>query len=211
MNQAIHTAKLKAAAEEIRNSVGLALKASAVSLIFTLAACQQAVSTTAVELGSGKFVGQAPVANQVARDVSVPPVENWKLSVSPGEGDTYRIHVADADGREIQTIDGQEGEHPHEAGALLILEDFTGDGLPDILARGLSAGASALLSERIYVYDVGLGRFRDAAPFDNDGEVTKTGSGCIAVQYRSSDNMNYAKDQYCWEADQWKLQNTTKD
>lgn len=194
-----------------RNSVDLALKASAVSLVFALAACQQAVSTTAVELASEKSVGQAPVPTQVARDVSVPRVENWKLSVSPGEGDTYRIHVADADGRQIQTIDGQEGERPYVASALLKLDDFTGDGLPDILARGLSAGASALMSERIYVYDARLGRFRDAAPFENDGEVTKAGNGCIAVQYRSPDNMNYAKDQYCWEADQWKLQHTTKD
>lgn len=130
---------------------------------------------------------------------SAPATENWKLSVSPGEGGTYRIHVADANGLEVQVIDGQEGKPPYEATALLKLDDFTGDGKPDILARGLSAGASALTSESIYVYDVTSGRFLNAELFKNDGEVTKTVPGCIAVEHRNPDNMSYSKDQYCWE------------
>lgn len=124
---------------------------------------------------------------------------HWQLSVSPGDDLSYRIHIADAQGREVQIIDGQEGAPPYEAAQLLTLDDFTGDGKPDILARGLSAGASALISERIYVYDAGQGRFLDAELFRNDGEVSKTGPGCIAVEYRNRDYMTYAKDQYCWE------------
>ncbi|WP_245978926.1 hypothetical protein [Solilutibacter pythonis] len=119
--------------------------------------------------------------------------------MSPGEGGKYRIHITDATGRELQVIDGQEGKPPYEAAALLKLDDFTGDGKPDILVRSLSAGASALTSESIYVYDAKSGHFLDAELFENDGEVTKTGPGCIAVEHRNLDNMTYAKDQYCWE------------
>ncbi|EKQ64094.1 hypothetical protein MOU_12658 [Xanthomonas citri pv. malvacearum str. GSPB1386] len=138
----------------------------------------------------------APVATPAA---SASGTENWQLSVSPGEDGTYRIHVADADGKELQVIDGQEGKPPYEAADLLKLDDFTGDGKPDILARGLSAGASALTSESIYVYDAESGRFLDAELFENDGEVTKTGPGCIEVEHRNPDNMTYSKDQYCWQ------------
>jgi hypothetical protein len=194
-----------------RNLLGLALKASAVCLSLALSACQQTVSTTAAAPSSQEPVSQTASATDVAQRVSVPRVENWRLSVSPGEDQTYRIRVAGADGREVQAIDGQEGEPPYVAGALLKLDDFTGDGRPDILARGLPVGASALTSERIYVYDAGLGRFRDADPFKNDGEVTKTVAGCIAVEYRNPDNMSYSEDHYCWKKDQWEFQRTTKD
>lgn len=195
----------------MRRSAALALEASCVSLAFTVAACQKPVSSIAAELASQTPIRQTVGATKVAQEGSTPRVEYVALSVSAGEGGTYRIHVADADGNEIQFIDGQEGEPPYVASELLKLEDFSGDGHPDILARGLPAGASALMSERIYVYDVRLRRFRDVASFENEGEVTPTGRGCIAVRYRSPDNMSYANDQYSWEVDEWKPRNTTKD
>lgn len=123
----------------------------------------------------------------------------WQLSVSHGEGRAYRIHVADLNGRERQVLDGPDATPPYTASELVQLDDFTGDGNPDILARGLSAGASALISETIYVYDAASDRFLDAEVFENEGEVTKTAPGCIAVQHRMPDNMTYAKDTYCWK------------
>ncbi|WP_162836124.1 hypothetical protein [Xanthomonas sp. GPE 39] len=175
------------------------IKTNAVFLVFALAACQQAVTSTIPAPSPHKLTTRTISVSAVAPSASAPATEDWKLSVSPGEGGTYRIHIADANGREVQVIDGQEGKPPYEAAALLKLDDFTGDGKPDILARGLSAGASALTSESIYVYDATSGRFLDAEPFKNDGEVTKTGPGCIAVEHRNPDNMTYSKDQYCWE------------
>lgn len=122
----------------------------------------------------------------------------WVLSVSPGADATYSIHVADPAGREVQVIHGQEGDPPYSAEALLRLADFTGDGRPDILARGLSVGASALTSESIYVYDAASGRFLDRQPFEHEGEVSTTSPGCISVTYRNADNMTYSSDHYCW-------------
>lgn len=175
------------------------IKTNAAFLVFALAACQQAVPSTMPAPSPQEPTARTISAPGVAPSASAPATEDWKLSVSPGENDTYRIHIADADGRELQVIDGQEGKPPYKAAALLKLDDFTGDGKPDILARGLSAGASALTSESIYVYDAKSGRFLEAELFENDGEVTKTAPGCIAVKHRNPDNMTYSKDQYCWE------------
>ena len=175
------------------------IKTNAAFLVFALAACQQAVPSAMPAPSPQEPTAQTTPAPGGPPIASAPAADEWKLSVSPGESGTYRIHIADADGRELQVIDGQEGSPPYEASALLRLEDFTGDGKPDILARGLSAGASALTSESIYVYDARSGRFLDAELFENDGEVTKTRPGCIAVEHRNPDNMTYSKDQYCWE------------
>ncbi|UKE78675.1 hypothetical protein [Xanthomonas graminis] len=168
------------------------MKTSTAFLVFALAACQQAMPIAVPAASSQKPSGQTASA-------STSGSEDFKLSVSPGESGTYRIHVANTDGREVQVIDGPEGNPPYDTASLLKLEDFTGDRNPDILARGLSAGASALTSDSIYVYDAQSGRFLDAELFKNDGEVTKTGPGCIAVEHRNPDNMTYSKDQYCWQ------------
>lgn len=122
----------------------------------------------------------------------------WALSVAPGENGTYRIHVADTFGRIVQVIEGQEGDPPFEADQLLTLKDFSGDGQPDILARGLSVGVSGLTSESIYVYDPAAGRFLARESFEHEGEVTALGSGCIGVDYRNADNITYSRDVYCW-------------
>lgn len=174
------------------------IKTNAVFLVFALVACQQAVPSAMPPPSLQEPTARTTSASEVAPTASAPATD-WKLSVSPGESGTYRIHIAGADGRELQVIEGQDGMPPYEASVLLKIEDFTGDGKPDILARGLSAGASALTSERIYVYDAKSGRFLDAELFENDGEITKTGPGCIAVEHRNPDNMTYSKDQYCWE------------
>ena len=161
---------------------------------------------TAVLIACRPAVPTAP-ASAVVPHVSNP--DDWKLSVSPGESGTYRIYVASADGKQLQVIEGPEGKPPYDADDLLKLEDFTGDGRPDILARGLSVGASALTSETIYVFDAKAGRFLDAELFEHDGEVTRMRPGCIAVEYRNPDHMTYAKDQYCWEGE-WVLKGSDR-
>ena len=143
--------------------------------------------------------GPANSASHAQKAPTSPTPRAWRLSVSPGDNNTYRIHVADPSGRERQVLDGPDGMPPYTASELVRLDDFTGDGKPDILARGHSAGASALTSETIYVYDAASDRFLDAEVFENEGEVTKTAPGCIAVQHRMPDNMTYAKDAYCWK------------
>ena len=79
--------------------------------------------------------------------------ERWKLSVSPrAAGHIASMLWARSDGN-FRSLTGRRASPFYEAAALVKLEDFTGDGNPDILARGLSSGASALTSESIYVYD----------------------------------------------------------
>lgn len=165
------------------------LKKSVLASFVALGATGCAMSGTPAPQNPAK---RAPAA-------SSPTSTEWRLSVSPGESGTYQIHVADPSGRERQVLQGPDRTPPYVASGLVRLDDFSGDGKPDVLARGHSAGTSALTSEVIYVYDAASGRFLDAETFDNEGEVTKTGQGCIAVEHRNPDNMTYAQDAYCWK------------
>ena len=131
------------------------------------------------------------------------PPPTWTLTVFPGPHDTYEIRVLDSDHREVQVLAGPGANAPLDASELLRSEDFNGDGYPDILARGLSAGASALSSEVIFVYLPEKGRFTEAAIFEHEGEVSKTAHGCIAVEHRAENNFTYTKDHYCWESGMW--------
>lgn len=166
------------------------MKPTFLVVLLPLIGCQQPVTAVSSAQTTSK-----PVAKPA---LNASPAEPWKLSVSDGADGTYRIHVADTQTKEIQVLEGPEAEAPFDAAELLKLEDYTGDGKPDILARGLSVGVSALRSEVIYPYDATTGRFNQAQIFEHDGEVSKTTPGCIAVEYRNGDNMTYTKDVYCW-------------
>ena len=165
-------------------------KSSVIASILTMAACQQ--------IGITNPPPTPPAQVSSAADTSPISIDAWRLTVSPGADGTYRIHVADALGHPLQVLDGPEGAAPFVARDLLTLDDYTGDGRPDIRARGLSVGASALASELIYPFDTATGRFIEAERFEQDGEASKTRPGCIAVQYRNTDNTTYSKDAYCW-------------
>ena len=186
----------------MRKVPAAALMSAGCCIALALAACQ------AGTLGAASSATTPPAPGATAPpSISASPA--WTLSVSPGENDTYRIHVIDRTGREIQVLDDQDGKPPYTASELVKLDDYSGDGWPDILARGLSAGASALTSESIYVYDPKSGRFLDRELFENEGQVEKAGKGCIDVEHRNSDNMTYSKDRYCW-AGHWVLQGSKR-
>lgn len=165
------------------------MKLAALLLAVPLVACQ----TSPMAPASSR--DQANHGNAGHRD--------WKLSVAPGPDGNYVIQVADDRGNPVQQLAGPPGEAPFDASELLRLEDFNGDAHPDILARGLSVGVSALTSETIYVFDPAARRFLEAQAFEHEGEVTKAGAGCITVEYRNTDNMTYTRDGYCWEAGHW--------
>jgi hypothetical protein len=173
-----------------------------VLLAVLLAACQQHARVPIPADRAGYPQERALGSGQMSRQ--------WELAVSAGEDDTYQIRVADAQGNVKQTLKGPSTEAALDASELLRLDDFTGDGHPDILARGHSAGASALTSETIFVYDTVTQRFVDAQDFEHEGEVSKTHQGCVSVQYRNVDNMTYAKDHYCWKDGAWVFEGSTE-
>lgn len=166
-------------------------------LAVMLSACEPATVRASPPAENAPRAGAASAPQTTSTRPSTP--QSWVLAVTPGENGTYRIHVADPSGRERQVLEGPDRSPPYMASELVQLEDYTGDGRPDILAHGHSAGASPLTSDAIYVYDAASGRFLDAEVFENEGEVTRTRPGCIAVEHRNPDNMTYAKDAYCWK------------
>lgn len=127
----------------------------------------------------------------------------WKLSVVPSADGGYEIHVSDAMGHEFQVIEGPTTELPFTVESLLTIKDYNADGWPDIAARSLPVGASAITGEVLFVYDVVAKRFRESDEIAQEGEIQTAAPGCITVEFLNPDNTTYSKDAYCWREDRW--------
>lgn len=150
-------------------------------------------------------------ASGAALLVAMSPGEGkWAFQTIPGAGSTYAIRVIDGRGEAVQTIDDLVSRPPFTAENLLDVRDFNADGYPDLLARTLPVGASAITGASLYVFDSSSRRFVESEGIDQEGEIAIESKGCITVEYRS-DAMNYSKDHYCWKAGKWEFQRTTKD
>lgn len=123
--------------------------------------------------------------------------------MTPGQDQTYLIHVADAQGKEIQVIEDVLAPNGTPETGWVKLVDINGDGLPDMIALGPSIGASALSSNAIYLFDPATRKFVESDDFDHDAEVRIEPKGCIVRTYRNNDNMSYSNDRYCWLGGKW--------
>lgn len=99
-----HRSSLRLIVIQYSSSHFWVMKTSTVFFVIALAACQQSASATMSALSSQEPTVQTAAAPSVAPIVLAPATEEWKLPVSPGESETYRIHVTGVDGRELQVI-----------------------------------------------------------------------------------------------------------
>jgi hypothetical protein len=134
----------------------------------------------------------------------------WTFQATSVDDSSYAIHVIDDHGAVVQTIEDIASRPPFATRDLLDIRDYNADGYPDIRARTLSVGASAISGGVLYVFRPESRAFVESEGIDQEGDIAVESDGCISVEYRS-DAMNYSKDHYCWEADQWKFQRTSKD
>lgn len=168
-------------------------------LLIPLAGCQNAPSGS-VSDASGKLHVPATKAGRATGPHDLLP---WGLSVVPSADGAYKIHVSDVMGGAIQVIEGPTSEPPFTVQNLLTVKDYNADGWPDISAKSLPVGASAITGEVLFVYDVNQNRFRESDEIVQEGEIQAAKPGCITVEFRNSDSVTYSKDAYCWRGGRW--------
>lgn len=173
------------------------------ALFLSLLGCQQASLPAPASAASAVLTPSAqPVDTAKAID-PIHPDLLWKLSVTPAQDQTYLIHVADAQGKEVQVIEDVLAPDGAPKADWVKLVDVNGDGLADVVALGPSIGASALSSNAIYLFDPATKKFVESDDFDHDAEVRAEPKGCIIRTYRNDDNMTYSNDRYCWSDGKW--------
>lgn len=124
----------------------------------------------------------------------------------PSTCDAYEIHVSDAMGHEFQVIEGPTTELPFTVENPLTVKDYNADGWPDIAAKSLPVGASAITGKVLFVYDAVAKRFRESDEITQEGEIQTAAPGCITVEFRNPDNTTYSKNSYCWVGNKWHYQ-----
>lgn len=191
-----------------RKSIGMkwirtAFKVCALLVPFILIGCASAGPASAASEGDADRDAGMPISVLVDK-------EPWTLqTVAVGES-AYAIRVIDEDGHNVQVIDDLVSRPPFAAKDLLDIRDYNADGHPDILARTLPVGASAIIGGVLYVFNPAGQKFVESEGIEQEGDITVEPDGCISVEYRS-DAMNYRKDHYCWKDSRWVFQQTTKD
>lgn len=159
---------------------------------------------------------EAPTSNSVPADdaglrIRVLPGEGeWPFQATAIDDSSYAIHVVDDHGRIVQNIEDLVSKPPLTTKDLLAIRDYNADGYPDILARTLPVGASAITGGLLYIFRPDSRTFSESEGIDQEGDIAIEPNGCISVEYRS-DAMNYSKDHYCWRSGRWKFQRTAKD
>lgn len=189
--------------------------------IIPLAGCSDSLSLHAMD---GPSPTQAPLSSPEAAPASghgpaddsrlrirvLPGEGEWTFQATAGDDSSYAIHVVDDHGRVVQTIGNIVSRPPFTTKDLLDIRDYNADGYPDILARTLPVGASAMTGGLLYLFHADSRTFVESPGIDQEGDIAVESNGCISVEYRS-DAMNYSKDHYCWKSDRWEFQRTTKD
>lgn len=189
--------------------------------IIFLAGCSDSWSLQAMD---GPSPAQEPISSPEAAPTSNGgPASDvgLRIRVLPGEGEwtfqaaaiddsSYAIRVVDDHGRVVQNIEDLVSRPPFTTKDLLDIRDYNADGYPDILARTLPVGASAITGGLLYIFRPDSRTFVESKGIDQEGDITIEPNGCISVEYRS-DAMNYSKDHYCWKTDRWEFQHATKD
>lgn len=184
-------------------SIRTGFKVGALLMPFILIGCASAGPASAASEGDADRDAGMPISVLVDK-------EPWTLqTVAVGES-AYAIRVIDEDGHNVQVIDDLVSRPPFVAKDLLDIRDYNADGHPDILARTLPAGASAIIGGVLYVFNPAGQKFVESKGIEQEGDITIKSKGCISVEYRS-DAMNYRKDHYCWEGNRWEFQRTTED
>lgn len=188
--------------------------------MIVLAACSDSLSLQAMD---GPRPASGPISSpELAPTADSSPVDEagLRISIVPGEGEwtfrataiddsSYSIHVTDDHGRPVQSIDGLVSRPPFATNDLLDIRDYNADGYPDILARTLPVGASAITGGSLYVFHPDSRAFIESDGIDQEGDIAIEPNGCVSVEYRS-DAMNYRKDHYCWRSGRWEFQRTTR-
>ena len=111
--------------------------------------------------------------------------------------DTYQVKITD------DIIDF--GPLKEKISDLVNIQDYNGDGHPDIAVR--IVGAYTQSADELYLFNPATRQFQtppDGQGIAIDGNVEVIRKGCIRVEYKSS-IMDYDEEDYCWKNGGWEM------
>ena len=130
----------------------------------------------------------------------LPPDDTYQV-------DTYQVKITDQETGKVQIIEDLSDFRPlkENISGLVNIQDYNGDGHPDIAVRGIGTYADS--ADELYLFNPATRQFQTPPPlqgFAIVGNVEVIRKGCIRVEYKSS-IMDYEEDDYCWKNGGWEM------
>ena len=121
--------------------------------------------------------------------------------------DTYQVKSTDQKTGKAQIIEEiiDFGPLKEKISGLVNIQDYNGDGHPDIAVR--IVGAYTQSADELYLFNPATRQFQtppDGQGIAIDGNVEVIRKGCIRVEYKSS-IMDYDEEDYCWKNGGWEM------
>ena len=115
--------------------------------------------------------------------------------------DTYQVKITDQKTGKVQIIEEiiDFGPLKEKISGLVNIQDYNGDGHPDIAVR--IVGAYTQSADELYLFNPATRQFQtppDGQGIAIDGNVEVIRKGCIRVEYKSS-IMDYDEEDYGWK------------
>ena len=121
--------------------------------------------------------------------------------------DTYQVKITDQKTGKVQIIEEiiDFGPLKEKISGLVNIQDYNGDGHPDIAVR--IVGAYTQSADELYLFNPATRQFQTPPDGQNIaivGNVEVIRKGCIRVEYKSS-IMDYDEKDYCWKNGGWEM------
>ena len=118
--------------------------------------------------------------------------------------DTYQVKITDQKTGKVQIIEANDfGPLKEKISGLVNIQDYNGDGHPDIAVRII--GAYAESADELHLFNPATRQFQtppDGQGFTGNVEVIR--KGCIRVEYKISIR-DYEEEDYCWKNGDWEM------
>ena len=119
--------------------------------------------------------------------------------------DTYQVKITDQKTGKVQIIEDliDFGPLKEKISGLVNIQDYNGDGHPDIAVR--IVGAYTQSADELYLFNPATRQFQtppDGQGFTGNVEVIR--KGCIRVEYKISIR-DYEEEDYCWKNGDWEM------
>ena len=144
----------------------------------------------------------APVATYA---VPTPAGFSFAVETQVLTDDTYQVKITDQKTGKVQIIEEiiDFGPLKEKISGLVNIQDYNGDGHPDIAVRIIGTYADS--ADELHLFNPATRQFQtppDGQGFTGNVEVIR--KGCIRVEYKSS-IMDYDEEDYCWKNGGWEM------